>query len=71
MNGLQVSNKKLHELADDLARQGLCNTQPMNFEQWQDKRDKQDYTRIAYSKGDYGIICELYFCKGDNDFALV
>lgn len=71
MNGLKTTTKALHELADNLAKQGLCNTQPMDFETWQAKRDGQDYTRIAYAQGMYGIICELYFCKGTKDFALV
>lgn len=71
MNGLQVSNKKLHELADKLAVEGLCNKQPLDFETWQKKRDKQGYTLIAYSKGKFGTICELYYCREDKDFALV
>lgn len=71
MNSLVVTQKALTALVHDLAQQGLCNIQPLNFEQWQELRDRQGYTCIAYSRGRYGTIACLYYLKEDKCFAYV
>lgn len=71
MHGIETTQKKLRAMVAELHTQGLCNIQPLNFEQWQELRDRQDYTRIAYSKGGYGIVGELFFLKSDKKFAYI
>lgn len=71
MNSLKVTQKQLRELVEDLAKQGLCNVQAMNYEEWNRKRDGQDYTCIAYSQGRYGTIASLYYMKGSKVFCYV
>lgn len=71
MNSLQVTQKALRAMVHDLSVQGLCNEQPLSFEDWDAWREGQDYTRIAYSKNNYGIVAELYYMKKDHIFAYV
>lgn len=71
MNSIKTTQKQLSMLVHDLAIQGLCNEQAMNYEQWNKAREHQDYTCIAYSQGKYGTIASLYYLKGDKIFAYV
>lgn len=71
MNGIKTTQKQLSEMAKELAQQGLCNEQALGYKEWFEKRDGQDYTRIAYSQGAYGIIAEIYYLKSDKVFAYV
>lgn len=71
MYGIETTHKKLKAMAGELYTQGLCNIQPLNYEQWDELREGQDYTRIAYSKNNYGIVAELYYMKKDHMFAYV
>lgn len=71
MNSLVITQKALTALVHDLAVQGLCNERAMHFEQWQEVRDRQGYTCIAYSRGRYGTIACLYYLKEDKCFAYV
>lgn len=71
MDALKTTQKALRELVHDLARQGLCNEQAMTQHDWLSVREKQDYTMIAYSKGNYGVIACLYYLKTDKHFAYV
>lgn len=69
--GIKTTQKQLRAMVEDLARQGLCNEQAMNFEQWNEARKGQDYTCVAYSAGTYGTIACLYYLKNDKIFAYV
>lgn len=71
MYGIETTHKKLKAMVSELYTQGLCNIQPLNYEQWNELREGQDYTRIAYSKGSYGVIGELFFMKKDKNFAYI
>lgn len=71
MNSLVVTQKALSELVHDLSIQGLCNEQAYDMKTWLEKREGQDYTCIAYSRGRYGTIACLYYLKQDNCFAYV
>ena len=71
MNGIKTTASALHDLAQNLYQQGLCNGIPMGSKEWFEKREGQDYTRIAYSQGKYGIIAELYYMKGTKEFCYV
>lgn len=71
MNSLQVTQKALRAMVHDLAVQDLCNEQPLAFKEWNELREGQGHTRIAYSKGAYGIMHELYYMKKDHMFAYV
>lgn len=71
MYGIETTHKKLKAMVGELYTQGLCNIQPLNYEQWNELRKEQDYTRIAYSKGNYGIVGELFFMKRDKKFAYI
>lgn len=68
---IKTTQKQLREQVHELAVQGLCNEQAMNFEQWNEARDGQDYTCIAYSQGNYGTIASLYYLKTSKTFAYV
>ena len=68
---IKTTQKQLREQVHELAIQGLCNEQAMNFEQWNKAREGQDYTCIAYSKGTYGTIATLYYLKTSKTFAYV
>lgn len=68
---IKTTQKQLRELVHDLAIQGLCNEQAYNFKQWNEAREGQDYTCIAYSQGTYGTIASVYYLKSDNKFAYV
>lgn len=69
--GIKTTQKQLREQVHELAMQGLCNEQAMNFEQWNKAREGQDYTCIAYSQGNYGTIASLYYLKTSKTFAYV
>ena len=69
--GIKTTQKQLREQVHELAIQGLCNEQAMNFEQWNKAREGQDYTCIAYSQGNYGTIASLYYLKTSKTFAYV
>lgn len=71
MDALKTTQKALRELVHDLARQGLCNEQAMGYGEWAKVHNNQDYTMIAYSKGNYGVIACLYYLKSDKHFAYV
>lgn len=71
MNSLVVTQKALRELVHDLAVQGLCNEQALTQHDWLVMREGQDYTCIACSRGQYGIIACLYYLKTDKHFAYV
>ena len=71
MDDIKTTQKDLRELACKLAQQGLCNVQPMGSKEWFAKRDRQDYTRIAYAKSNYGTVAELYYMKEDKEFCYV
>lgn len=71
MNGIKTTQKELRALAHGLAIQGLCNEQALGSKEWFSLRDGQDYTRVAYSAGAYGIIAELYYMKGSKTFCYV
>lgn len=71
MDDIKTTRKDLRELASKLAKQGLCNEQPMGDKEWFAKRDRQDYTRIAYAKSNYGTVAELYYMKEDKEFCYV
>lgn len=68
---MKTTQKQLRELVHNLAIQGLCNEQAYQFKEWQEKREGQDYTCIAYSQGRYGTIASLYYLKSDHEFAYV
>ena len=71
MNGIKTTTSALYDMAQNLYQQGLCNSVPMGSKEWFGKRDGQDYTRIAYSQGKYGIVSELYYMKGTKEFCYV
>lgn len=71
MAGIKTTTSALHDMAQNLYQQGLCNGVPMGVLEWFRIRDGQDYTRIAYSEGKYGITSELYYLKGDKKFAYI
>lgn len=71
MNGIKTTTSALYDMAQNLYQQGLCNNVPMGSKWWFEKREGQDYTRIAYSQGKYGIISELYYMKEDKEFCYV
>ena len=71
MNAIKTTQKQLKAMVEDLARQGLCNEQPLGFLEFDKKRNEQDYTCIAYSKGNYGTIASLYYMKSDKTFCYV
>lgn len=68
---IKTTQKQLREQVHELAIQGLCNEQAMNFEQWNKAREGQDYTCIAYSQGNYGTIASLYYLKTSKTFAYI
>lgn len=68
---IKTTQKQLREQVHELAIQGLCNEQAMNFEQWKEAREGQDYTCIAYSQGNYGTIASLYYLKTSKTFAYI
>lgn len=68
---IKTTQKQLREMVHDLAIQGLCNEQAMNYEQWNKAREGQDYTCIAYSQGNYGTIASLYYLKTSKTFAYI
>lgn len=71
MYGVKTTASALHDVARGLAQQGLCNSVPMGSKEWFSVREGQDYTRIMYSQGKFGITSELYYLKADNKFAYV
>lgn len=71
MYGIKTTQKELRDMAKNLAMQGLCNEQPLGQKEYFEKRDGQDYTRIAYAKNNYGIVAELFYLKGDKMFCYV
>lgn len=71
MYGIETTHKKLKLIVSELYCQGLCNIQPLHYEEWNKLREGQDYTRIAYSWGKYGVIGELFFMKRDKNFAYI
>lgn len=71
MYGVKTTTSALFDMAQELAQQGICNSVPMGYKEWAEKREGQDYTRIAYSQGKYGITSELYYLKGTKEFAYV
>ena len=71
MNGIKTTTSALRDMAKNLYQQGICNSTPMGAKEWFEKRDGQDYTRIAYSQGKYGITSELYYMKGTKEFCYV
>lgn len=71
MNGIKTTQKQLAEFVHELAIQGLCNERAYNFEQWNELREGQDYTCVAYSMGMYGVIAQVYYMKSDKIFAYV
>ncbi len=71
MNGIKTTLKDLRALAHELAVQGLCNEQPLGSKEWFERRDRQGYTRVAYSQGTYGIMAEIYYLKGEKTFCYV
>lgn len=68
---LRATQKEIREMAEKLAQQGLCNEKAMGYKEWFEKRDGQDYTRIAYARNNYGIVSEIYYLKGTKEFAYV
>ena len=68
---IKTTQKQLREMVEDLAKQGLCNKQAYNFKQWNEAREGQDYTCIAYSQGAYGVIASVYYLKASHEFAYV
>ena len=71
MNGIKTTTSALYDMAQNLYQQGLCNSVPMGVLEWFRIRDGQDYTRIVYSQGKFGIISEIYYLKGDKKFAYI
>lgn len=71
MYGIKTTTTALHELAQNLYRQGLCNGVPMGAEEWFELREGQGYTPVAYSQGKFGITAEIYYLKRDKKFAYV
>lgn len=70
-NGIKTTASAIHDVAQNLAAQGLCNSVPMGVLEWFRIREGQDYTRIMYSQGKFGIISEIYYLKGDKKFAYI
>lgn len=71
MNAIKTTQKQLRAMVEDLARQGLCNEQALGYGEWAKIHNGQDYTCIAYSKGNYGTIASLYYMKGTKTFCYV
>ena len=71
MYGIKTTQKQLVEMVHNLAMQGLCNEKALGSKEWFSRREGQDYTPIAYSKGMYGVIAEIYYLKGEKVFCYV
>lgn len=61
--GVKISGKDIKALAEQLGAKTMG-------EEWFKYRGKHNYTRVAYSQGNYGITHELFYLKDTGEFVL-
>lgn len=69
--GIEVTAKQIRDLASQLeATQIGMELTPSEWIKYRETKARS-HTRIAYSKGKYGVTYELFYDKTNNQFILV